>query len=392
MVCSDTVNLTKQLITKKSITPFDNGCQEIIAARLKRLGFRIKCLSSGDVTNLFAIRGTGKSIFAFAGHTDVVPAGDISSWNSHPFVPFVRGNKIFGRGVSDMKAALAVMVTSVENFIRKTPQHPGSIAFLITSDEEGEAQHGTKKIVDYLKKNNIYIDACIVGEPTSAEIAGDTIKIGRRGALTGHLTIEGIQGHVAYPHNADNPIHKLTSVMKCLQDEKWDNGNEYFPKTSFQVTDLDAGNGVDNIIPQNASMLFNLRYSSEHTNNSLKDRIHEVLEQHEMDFKISWKNECQPYITKSENFVDIVKQTVAESIGVNPKLSTGGGTSDGRFISDVCDNVIELGVCNKTMHSVNECVVFDDIVNLQEIYSKLLMEFSSNLVINNSSKIRVKTA
>lgn len=368
----NTVELLMNLVAQPSITPKDAGCQEIIAKRLEKIGFDITFLPSGKVTNMFAIKGKNHPILAFAGHTDVVPAGELSDWDNAPFEAIIKDNYMYGRGTSDMKGAIAAMITAVERFVEKYPNHPQSIAFLITSDEEGEAIDGTKKIMEYLYKNNIILDACIVGEPTCHTEIGDTIKIGRRGSLTGVLTINGTQGHVAYPKQAKNPIPLLANAINLLTSEKWDEGNKHFPATTFEISNIYGGTGADNVIPGHASIVFNLRFSTEQTESSIKKRIENILNNLKFDYTIQWEKPCLPFLTEPGQFISCVQQAIYEKTGRQPSLSTDGGTSDGRFIASKNTHVIEFGLRNNSIHSANEHIHLDELYTLTNIYERIL--------------------
>jgi succinyl-diaminopimelate desuccinylase len=369
----DTLALASDLITCPSVTPADAGCQDLMITRLEVLDFAIEILPFGEVRNFWARRGDGAPLFVFAGHTDVVPPGPRNQWQSDPFSPEVRDGLLYGRGAADMKGSLAAMVTACERFIEAHPDHKGSIGFLVTSDEEGPAVDGTQRVVDYLIRHGVQIDWCLVGEPTCDLVVGDVIKNGRRGSLGGRLTVNGVQGHVAYPHLADNPIHRLAPALAALCAEHWDDGNEFFPPTTFQFSNLYAGTGADNVIPGQVHALFNFRYSTESTAEALKHRFEAILERHGVDFDIEWTLSGEPFLTRPGELVDAVRAAVREITGLDARLSTDGGTSDGRFIAPTGAQVVELGPRNATIHKVNEHVAVDDIETLSKIYEKSLI-------------------
>ena len=369
---SDTLDLTIALISKASITPDDQGCQPLLAERLAEIGFHIENLRFGDTDNLWARRGTEGPIFAFAGHTDVVPTGPESNWRSPPFEPEIRDGLLYGRGTADMKGSIAAFVTACERFIAKHPDHIGSIAFLITSDEEGPATGGTIKVIETLEARNEKIDWCLVGEPSSTKQVGDVVKNGRRGSINGYLTIQGKQGHIAYPHLAENPIHLLTPALTELCSIEWDQGNDDFPPTSFQVSNLNSGTGVTNVIPGTADVVFNFRYSTEVTHEQLQQRVQTILDKYGLNYDLTWELSGKPFRTASGALVDAVKSAIKSTTGYNTELSTSGGTSDGRFIAPTGAQVIELGPLNATIHQVDECVSVTDLDILSEIYETLL--------------------
>ncbi len=369
---SETLELAKSLISKASVTPDDKGCQSIMIERLKKIGFEIHPLKFGDVDNFWATRGNGGPLFAFAGHTDVVPAGNEDAWNTKPFEPTIKDGFLYGRGAADMKGGLASMVTATENFVKENPNHNGTIAFLITSDEEGVAINGTVKVMDYLKENNQKIDFCLIGEPSSTNITGDVIKNGRRGSLNGEITVQGQQGHVAYPHLAQNPIHLIAPALSELCKQEWDNGNEYFPATSFQISNVHSGDGVTNVIPGEAKVMFNIRYSTETTKEELKSKVHEILDLHKLDYSVDWSHSGYPFLTPKGELVSACISAVKETKEITPELATSGGTSDGRFIAQEGTQVVELGPVNATIHQVNESVLVQDLEDLSRIYSKVL--------------------
>ena len=369
---SETLELAKSLISKASVTPDDKGCQSIMIERLKKIGFEIHPLKFGDVDNFWATRGNGGPLFAFAGHTDVVPAGNEDAWNTAPFEPTIKDGYLYGRGAADMKGGLASMVTATENFVKENPNHNGTIAFLITSDEEGVAINGTVKVMDYLKENNQKIDFCLIGEPSSSAILGDVIRNGRRGCLNGSLTVKGKQGHTAYPQLANNPIHLVAPALNQLCDEEWDNGNEHFPATSLQISNIHSGYGVTNVIPGELEVLFNFRYSTETTHELLQKRVVEILDDYDFEYSIDWQHSGFPFLTPKGRLVDACAEAISNVKSIEPELSTSGGTSDGRFIAQEGTQVVELGPVNATIHQVNESVLVQDLEDLSRIYSKVL--------------------
>jgi succinyl-diaminopimelate desuccinylase len=360
--------LAETLIRCRSVTPDDGGCQAILAARLQPLGFSIEALRFGAVDNLWARRGCGTPAVCFAGHTDVVPAGPLEKWESDPFQPVARAGYLYGRGAADMKTSIAAFVTAVERLVRNTPDHPGSIALLITSDEEGVAVDGTVRVVEALRARGERLDYCIVGEPTSARRLGDTIKNGRRGSLSGDLRVRGIQGHVAYPHLARNPVHLAAPALAELAAIQWDAGSEYFPPTTFQISNLQAGTGATNVIPGELRALFNLRFSTASTVEGLKARVHELLDRHGLDYALEWSLSGIPFLTARGELVEALSAAIRSELGIEPELSTTGGTSDGRFIAAICPQVVELGPVNATIHQVNECVALPDVDALARVY------------------------
>ena len=374
---SKTLDLAIDLLTRRSNTPDDAGCQEVMIKRLEPLGFKIERMRFGDVDNLYARLGTTGPLLVFAGHTDVVPTGPIEKWYTPPFEPTIKEGMLYARGAADMKTSLAAFITSIEEFVTENPNHSGSIGLLITSDEEGVATHGTVKVVEALKNRGELIDYCIVGEPTSNKIVGDMIKNGRRGSLSGKLTVIGVQGHIAYPHLVKNPIHLVAPAIKDMVETVWDNGNEYFPPTSWQISNINGGTGATNVVPGEVEILFNFRFCPElngtgSTDANLRERMHAILDKHALKYDVEWEY-SQPYITPRGNLVEAISEAIQESYGVTPKLSTTGGTSDGRFIADICKQVIEFGPLNATIHKLNECVAVADIEPLKQVY-KLTME------------------
>ncbi len=372
MTQSETLELSLQLLRQPSVTPVDHTCQDIMAKRLEKIGFNIENMRFDDVDNLWARKGTEAPVFCFAGHTDVVPTGSLDAWNSDPFAPEIRDGKLYGRGSADMKTALAAMVVASERFVKKHPTHKGSIAFLITSDEEGPSINGTVKVIETLEARNEKMDWCLVGEPSSTNKLGDIVKNGRRGSLNANLTVKGKQGHVAYPHLAVNPIHSFSKALAELCETVWDNGNEYFPATTFQVSNINSGTGATNVIPGTLNTLFNFRYSTEVTAEELKARTLEILDRHNVEYEISWTLSGLPFLTPVGELVNAAKSAILNVTGVETKLSTSGGTSDGRFIAPTGAQVLELGVLNATIHQINEHVNVDDLEPLAEIYEQIL--------------------
>lgn len=370
----DTLEFAKSLIARRSPTPDDGGCQQLIGDRLQRAGFVLEPMRFGDVQNLWARRGSARPLLCFAGHTDVVPTGPEEKWHSPPFQPTVRDGMLYGRGAADMKSSIAAFITASESFIAEQPRHKGSIAILITSDEEGIAVDGTTRVVDALRERNETFDYCVVGEPTCAKRLGDTIKNGRRGSLSATLTINGMQGHVAYPHLAKNSIHLAAPALAELAREKWDDGNEDFPATTFQISNIRGGTGATNVIPGEVEALCNFRFSTASTTDSLKSRVHAILDRHDLDYSIDWTLSGKPYLTEKGDLVKAASKAIREVTGATPKVSTSGGTSDGRFIADICPQVIELGPLNATIHKIDECVAVADIEKLHRIYHRILVE------------------
>ena len=368
------VELAKELLSRASVTPDDAGCQQIIAEQLEQLGFRAEHLRFGDVDNLWITHGERSPCLIFVGHTDVVPTGPLDEWTSDPFKPEIRNGYLYGRGAADMKGSLACMVNALERFVTTYPDHSGTIALLITSDEEGMAINGTCKVVEYLQSKKIKINWCLVGEPSSREKIGDAVKNGRRGSLTGNLRVNGVQGHVAYPERASNPIHNVNPALTELCKTVWDKGNKYYPPTTFQISNVHAGTGADNVIPGHIEILFNFRYSTEVTHEELKKRVDKILKKHKLDFDIEWHVSGGPFLTPGGRLLEAVKDSVKEVTNLDPELSTGGGTSDGRFISPTGAEVIELGPVNATIHKIDECVKVDDLETLSVIYEKILQK------------------
>ena len=372
-----TLDLAAELIRRPSVTPADGGCQDLLAARLAASGFRVEHLPFGEVRNLWARRGTDRPLFCFAGHTDVVPPGPRDHWDSDPFTPAVRDGKLYGRGACDMKGEIAAMVTAAEAFVRAHPDHPGSIAFLITSDEEGPSVDGTVRVVETLEARGEKIDWCLVGEPSSQDRLGDTIKNGRRGSLNGFLTVKGRQGHVAYPHRAVNPLHVLAPSLVELVDEEWDQGNAFFPPTTFQIANLNTGTGAENVIPGTLTAQFNFRFSTEVTAETLQRRVATILDRGGFDYDLTWRLSGDPFLTPAGALVEAASQAVMETLGYRPELSTGGGTSDGRFIAPTGAQVLELGAINASIHQVNEHVGIEELEQLSTIYRRILEKLLS---------------
>ena len=368
----DTLTLASELIACRSVTPDDGGCLEILAGRLAPLGFKLERMDRQGVSNLWARRGSAAPTLCFAGHTDVVPTGPLDQWSSGPFQPEVRDGCLYGRGAADMKTSIAAFVTAVERFIAARPGHAGSIALLLTSDEEGRAVDGSVRVVEALMARGETLDYCIVGEPTSAERLADTIKNGRRGSLSGRLVVKGVQGHIAYPHLVKNPVHSIAPALAELAASVWDKGNEYFPPTSWQVSNFHAGTGADNVVPGSAEILFNFRFSTASTPEALQARVHAILDRHGVDYTLDWTLSGKPYLTPRGRLVETVSQAIRETAGIETQLSTSGGTSDGRFIADICPEVIELGPLNATIHKIDECIAVADIEPLSRTYERTL--------------------
>ena len=369
---SATLDLTRDLIARPSVTPADEGCQEVLASRLASLGFQVERLRYGSVENLWARRGTGGPVLCFAGHTDVVPTGPREEWHSDPFQPIVRDGLLYGRGAADMKSGLAAMLTATEAFVSERPAHSGSLVFLITSDEEGPSVDGTRRVVETLRERGERIDWCVVGEPSSEQRIGDTIKIGRRGSLSGRLTVHGVQGHIAYPQSAVNPVHTFAPALAELASRVWDQGNEHFQPTTFQVSNLNAGTGAPNVIPGELRARFNLRYSPVQKLDELKRTVEQILQRHQVNYTLEWYLSGEPFYTPPGPLSAAVCHAVQTVTGLDPQLSTGGGTSDGRFIAPLGAQVVELGVVNASIHKVNECVSISDIDALHSIYLQTL--------------------
>ncbi|MDH4054376.1 MAG: succinyl-diaminopimelate desuccinylase [Gammaproteobacteria bacterium] len=366
------IDLLCELVRCASVTPHDAGCQAILARRLEAMGFECETLVFGEVTNLWARRGKSSPVLCFAGHTDVVPPGDTDAWSTDPFEPTFKGDTVYGRGTADMKSGLAAIVVAIEQFLKDRPEHKGSIALLITSDEEGRARDGTLKVMETLTARGEKIDWCVIGEPSSEKVLGDLVRIGRRGSLSGMLTVKGIQGHVAYPQLAVNPIRRFAPVLAELHTIEWDRGNDYFPPTSFQVVEIQSGIGAPNVTPAILTARFNFRYSTEWTHESLKKRVHEVFDAHDIDYELRWHLSGEPFLTQPGKLIDAVVASVEQHTGAPPELSTGGGTSDGRFISPAGVDVVELGPVNASIHKLDEHVRVADVLRLTSMYRRIM--------------------
>lgn len=369
---NEVIELTKDLISRPSVTPLDEGCQTLMANRLEAIGFEIEPMVFEDTTNMWARRGKGQPVFCFAGHTDVVPTGDLNRWHTPPFEPTIIDDYIHGRGAADMKGSLAAMIIATERFVANHPDHNGSITYLITSDEEGPFINGTTRVIDTLEARNEKITWALVGEPSSTHKLGDVVKNGRRGSLTGNLTVNGIQGHVAYPHLADNPIHKASPALAELAQMHWDNGNEFFPPTSFQIANINGGTGASNVIPGDLKVMFNFRYSTEVTAEELITRVVNILDAHGLDYDIDWVFNGLPFLTGDGPLLEATRDAIREVTGYDTDPQTSGGTSDGRFIAPTGAQVIELGPVNATIHKVNECVKVSDLEVLANCYERIL--------------------
>ncbi|MCW8853953.1 MAG: succinyl-diaminopimelate desuccinylase [Gammaproteobacteria bacterium] len=369
---SETISLALELISKSSVTPEDKGCQKLMTDRLRAIHFNIENMRFDDVDNFWARRGNSGPLLAFAGHTDVVPTGPVDKWKVDPFKPQIIDGKLYGRGAADMKGSLAAMITACERFIDEHPDHKGSIAFLITSDEEGPSINGTVKVIEQLENRNEKIDWCLVGEPSSTNKLGDVVKNGRRGSLSGTLTIQGKQGHVAYPHLAENPIHMAAPAIAELSTTQWDNGNEFFPPTTFQISNIHSGTGANNVIPGELQLLFNLRFSTEVTETDLINRIEEIFDKHQLKYELEWSLSGHPFLTPEGQLVDAISKSISEICGYETELSTAGGTSDGRFIAPTGAQVVELGPLNATIHQVNEHVLAEDLDTLSALYQRIM--------------------
>jgi succinyl-diaminopimelate desuccinylase len=369
-----TLALARQIIACHSVTPDDAGCMEIITERLKPLGFNIEFINRNGVTNLWARRGTTKPLFVFAGHTDVVPTGPLDKWTSPPFAPEIRDGMLYGRGTADMKSSIAAMLTAVESFVAANPNHPGSIAFLLTSDEEGDANDGTIAVVEALKARGESLDFCIIGEPTSVDTLGDMIKNGRRGSLSGKLTVKGIQCHIAYPHLGKNPIHLAAPAIAELAATEWDQGNEYFPATTWQISNIHGGTGATNVIPGSVEIKFNFRFATASTVESLQQRLIGILDKHDLEYEINWTLGARPFLTGRGPLADAASQAIREICDIDTELSTTGGTSDGRFIAEICAQMLEIGPVNATSHKIDECVDITALPKLSAIYCRILRQ------------------
>ncbi|GAB60185.1 succinyl-diaminopimelate desuccinylase [Rheinheimera nanhaiensis] len=376
---SDVIELTRELIGRPSVTPEDAGCQQLMAQRLAAVGFDIEVMHFEDTLNMWARRGSNKPVFCFAGHTDVVPTGPLEHWHTPPFEPTVIGDTLYGRGAADMKGSLAAMIVATERFLQRYPTPKFDLAYLITSDEEGPFINGTKRVIETLEARNEKITWCIVGEPSSSNKAGDVVKNGRRGSLTGNLLVKGIQGHVAYPQLAENPVHKAAAALAELAAEHWDQGNAYFPATSFQIANIHAGTGASNVIPGELKVMFNFRYSTESTAEQLQQRVTALLDRHGLNYSLNWTLNGLPFLTDKGSLVEATVKAIYQVQGFEPRLETSGGTSDGRFIAPTGAQVVELGPCNATIHKVNECVSVTDLEQLTKMYEAVLEQLELSL-------------
>jgi succinyl-diaminopimelate desuccinylase len=371
---TDTLTLLQDLIRCESVTPIDAGCQDLIAARLQPLGFNVERLDFADTQNIWLRKGEQRPLLTFLGHTDVVPPGPLDRWNSPPFEPTIRDNQLYGRGAADMKGGIACFITALERFLKRYPDHKGSIAIMLTSDEEGIATHGVVKVIDVLEQRNEKIDWCLVGEPSSDKTIGDVIRVGRRGSLCAQLTIHGIQGHVAYPELANNPIHSFAPALKELTEEVWDQGNAFFPPTSLQISNINAGTGAENIIPGQVDVLFNLRFCTELNEDIIKQRTTAILDKHNLNYDLKWRLSGNPFLTPVGELINAAHAAIKQITGLDTLDDTGGGTSDGRFIAPTGAQVIELGALNETIHKINERIGLEDIETLSAIYEQMLVE------------------
>ena len=367
-----TLELAREIISRASVTPEDGGCCDLFAQRLQALGFTIEFINRNGVTNLWARRGNTAPLFVFAGHTDVVPTGPLDKWTSPPFAPEIRDGMLYGRGAADMKSSLAAMLTATEAFLAENPNHPGSLAFLLTSDEEGDANDGTIAVVEALKARNERLQFCVIGEPTSVDTLGDMIKNGRRGSLSGVLTVKGIQCHIAYPEKGRNPIHEAAPALAELAATEWDKGNEYFPPTTWQVSNIHGGTGATNVVPGSLEIKFNFRFSTASTPEGLQQRLCAILEKHKLDYEIKWTLGARPFLTGRGPLADAATTAIREVCGIDTELSTTGGTSDGRFIAEICEQLLEIGPSNATSHKIDECVAVDALPKLSAIYRRIL--------------------
>jgi succinyl-diaminopimelate desuccinylase len=375
---SAVVDLTRELVRRRSVTPDDSGCQTYIADRLTKLGFHIERLRFGDVDNLWATHGTGAPVFAFLGHTDVVPTGDAAQWSSDPFVPTIRDGRLYGRGAADMKSGVAAMTITLEEFAAKNPNHAGTIALLLTSDEEGPTNlHGVRRVVEEFRARGQHIDWCVVGEPSSAERLGDTVRVGRRGSLSGKLTVRGVQGHVAYPEKVRNPIHLVAPALAELALTTWDDGNAEFPPTSFQMSNINAGTGALNVVPGTLVVDFNFRFCTASTSQSLRDRTEAILRKHGLDFAIDWNVSGEPFLTQDGELRRAAMQAIEEVCGIVPKADTGGGTSDARFIAPMGAEVVEIGPVNASIHKIDEHVSIEELEALPRLFGRILEKLFS---------------
>lgn len=375
---SKTLEIAKKLISIESITPNDYGCIDLIESELASYNFKFERFDSNGVSNLYAKHGSSSPFLVFAGHTDVVPPGPINQWSSDPFIPTEREGNLFGRGAADMKTSLAAFIVAIQEFLEEYPNHFGSIGLFITSDEEGVATDGTKKIVERFIHDKQQVDFCIVGEPTSAKILGDTIKNGRRGSLSATLIVKGIQGHIAYPHLIDNPIHRASSIIDELKKISWDEGNEYFPKTSWQVSNINGGTGATNVVPGNVSIKFNFRHSTECTPDQLKNDVENIVKKHAEEYELIWDIPSEPYLTERGKLTSVLADAIKNVTNMIPEISTTGGTSDGRFISKICSQVVEFGPINASIHKINEHIKIADIEKLKNIYKLTLVKILEN--------------
>ena len=377
MPSNPTLTLTERLAACPSVTPEDGGCLAIVEECLRPLGFSIQYINRGNVSNLWARRGTTGPLLCFAGHVDVVPPGPLDLWQSPPFAPAQRDGHLFGRGVADMKGSIAAFVTAVEAFTATHPQHRGSIALLLTSDEEGDAIDGTLAVVEALQARGEAMDYCLIGEPTAVNRLGDTLKNGRRGSLSARLTVKGVQGHIAYPHLARNPIHLAAPAIAELAATEWDRGNEFFPPTTWQISNIHGGTGASNVIPGHIDILFNFRFSTASTPETLQTRVRQILDRHALDYELTWTLGAKPFLTGSGKLIEASRQAIREELGIDPELSTTGGTSDGRFLADICPQVIEIGPVNASIHKIDECVEIAALAQLSAIYRRILGQLLS---------------